>query len=142
EDADDLTAWLHTLEGCPSVQVTTLATCANESHGAEPPTWFYVEADSAAGVARRRCLGCGTVHHILDSEANWTAGIHTSACPTCAQSMFEVAAGLHTASSPQPAAPVVTWLARGGRCVTCGRVDGLTDMFVPNLPIAEVLAAI
>ena len=142
EDADDLKAWLHTLEGCPSVEVTALATCGNEAHGDERPTWFYVEADGSVGVARRRCLGCGSVHHVLDSQANWPPGVHTSSCPTCAQSMFEVAAGMHTASSPAGAAPVVSWLALGVRCVTCGRVDGLTDMFVPNLPIADVVAAI
>ena len=56
--------------------------------------------------------------------------------------MFEIAAGMHTASSPDGAPPVVTWMALGVRCVTCGRVDGLTDMFVPNLPIADVIAAI
>jgi ribosomal protein S14 len=142
EDADDLKAWLQTLVGCPSVEVTALASCGNDSHGAEPPTWFYVEADRAAGVARRRCLACGSVHHILDSESNWTSGIHTSTCPTCAQSMFEVAAGLHTASSPEPDQPVVSWVALGTRCVTCGRVDGLTDMFVPDLPVADVVAAL
>lgn len=142
EDADDLKAWLHTLEGCPSVEVTALASCSNESHGNERPTWFYVEADGSAGVARRRCLACGNVHHVLDSQANWPSGVHTSSCPTCAQSMFEIAAGMHTASSPDGAPPVVTWMALGVRCVTCGRVDGLTDMFVPNLPIADVIAAI
>ena len=142
EDSDDLKAWLHMLEGCPSVEVTALASCANESHGNDRPTWFYVEADGTAGVARRRCLACGLVHHVLDSKDNWPTGVHTASCPTCAQSMFEVAAGMHTASSPESAGPVVTWLALGVRCVTCGRVDGLTDMFVPSLPIADVVAAL
>lgn len=142
EDADDLKTWLHTLEGCPPIQVTALASCSNETHGDDRPTWFYVEADQNAGVARRRCLGCGNVHHVLDSAENWPSGIHTAACATCAQSMFEVAAGIHMEASPEPDPPVATWMALGVRCVTCGRVDGLTDMFVRNLPVADVIAAI
>jgi len=142
EDADDLKHWLQTLEGCPSVDVTALAACANPEHGDDRPTWFYVEADAARGVARRRCLACGLAHHVLDSESSWHIDIHASMCPTCGQSMFELAAGMHTSPSEHPDAPIVTWVVLGVRCVTCGRVDGLTDMFVPGLPVPAVIDAL
>jgi hypothetical protein len=142
EDADDLLAWLQSLPGCPSIDETALASCGNPSHGDEAPTWFYVEADPAAGIARRRCLGCGTVHHMLDSQQHWHAGVHTAACPTCAQSMFEIAAGMHTEPGTESDERVVTWVALGVRCVTCGRVDGVTDLFVPRVPLAAVTAAL
>jgi hypothetical protein len=141
EDADDLQQWLTTLEGCPSIDVTALAVCHNPEHGDEKPTWFYVEADRTGGVARRRCLGCGVVHHLLDSAAHWAGGVSMSACLTCGQSMFEIAAGLHTAPGAD-GQPVVTWAAFGTRCVTCSRVEGLTDMFVPGVPVQHVVAAI
>jgi hypothetical protein len=142
EDSDDLLQWLSTLEGCPSVEVTTLAACQNEAHGDDKPTWFYVEADAAAGAARRRCLACGDLHHLLDSAAHWPEGVHTQMCPTCRQSMFEVGAGLHTVPGADADQPVVTWAAVATRCVTCSRVNGLTDMFVPGVPVAHVVAAI
>jgi hypothetical protein len=142
EDADDLLTWLQSLPECPSVDVTALATCRNTAHGDDRPTWFYVEADAAAGIARRRCLACGVVHHMLDSQQHWQPGVHTASCPTCAQSMFEVGAGMHTEPGNSPDQPVVTWVALGVRCVTCGRVDGITDMFVPGVPLAGVTATI
>ena len=142
EDSDDLLQWLSTLQGCPSVEVTALATCQNSDHADDKPTWFYVEADAAAGTARRRCLACGRLHYLLDSEAHWPTGGHTHMCPTCGQSMFEVAAGLHTAPAVEADQPVVTWAVVGTRCVTCSRVDGVTDMFVPGVPVAHVVATI
>lgn len=137
EDSDDLQHWLEALTGCPSVNVTVLARCGNPAHdGDEAMTWFYVEADPANAVARRRCLACGMVHHLLDSEEHWT---HPPmyACGTCGQSMFEVAYGLHVVGGE-----TVTWLAVAVRCVGCGRLDGVTDMNVPNLPVDEVRAAL
>jgi hypothetical protein len=102
----------------------------------EAMTWFYVEADAANAVARRRCLACGDVAHLLDSKAAWThPPMH--ACGTCGQSMFEVATGLHV----EPGT-TVTWLAVAVRCVGCGRLDGLTDMNVPNLSLDEVRARV
>jgi hypothetical protein len=142
EDADDLKHWLEMLQGCPSVDVTALAVCDNPTHGDDKPTWFYVEADAATGVARRRCLACGLEHHVLDSEANWRVNIHMHMCPTCGQSMFELAAGLHTSPGEHPDEPVVTWVVLGVRCVTCSRIDGLTDMFVPGLPVPFVINAL
>jgi len=137
EDSDDLQHWLEGLKGCPPVNVTLLARCTNPVHeGDDPVTWFYVEADSANAVARRRCLACGMVHHVLDSEEHWThPPMH--ACGTCGQSMFEVAFGLHVSGGA-----TVSWLAVAVRCVGCGRLDGVTDMNVPDLPVDEVRAAL
>jgi hypothetical protein len=137
EDSDDLRTWLEGLKGCPPVNVSLLARCANPVHdGDEAMTWFYVEADAANAVARRRCLACGDVHHLLDSADHWThPPMH--ACQTCGQSMFELAVGLHV-----DAGTTVSWLAVAVRCVGCGRLDGVTDMNVPNLPVDEVRAAI
>lgn len=142
EDADDLRHWLELLDGCPSVDATALAACQNPSHGDERPTWFYVEADPTAGVARRRCLACGVAHHVLDSEQHWDINIHTSSCVTCGQAMFEIAAGIHVEPADEGAERVASWVVLGVRCVTCGRVDGLTDMFVPNVPVVDVIAAL
>ena len=137
EDSDDLRQWLEALTGCPSVNVTLLARCNNPVHeGDDSMTWFFVEADAANGVARRRCLACGDVHHLLDSADHWT---HPPmyACTTCGQSMFEVACGLHVEGGT-----TVTWLAVAVRCVGCGRLDGVTDMNVPGMPLDELRAAL
>ncbi len=135
EDSDDLRHWLENLEGCPSVSVTRLAHCENPVHGEEPPTWFYVEGDATEGLARRRCLSCGTVKHILDSEERWNHPPMRS-CGTCGQSMFELAAGFHVVDG------AVDWLALGVRCVGCGMLDGLTDMHANALPLPDAIAAV
>ncbi len=136
EDSDDLQHWLEALQGCPPVNLTVLARCANPAHGDDAMTWFYVEADATNAVARRRCLACGTAHHILDSDEHWT---HPPmyACGSCGQSMFEMATGLHVENGTD-----VTWLAVAVRCVGCGRLDGVTDMNVPRLPVDEVRGAV
>lgn len=135
EDSDDLQHWLESLDGCPAVHTTVLATCESPVHGDDAPTWFYVEGDAAGAIARRRCLGCGLVKHVLDSEAHWTHP-PMRCCGTCGQSMFEMAAGLHVRSGE------VTWAVIGLRCVGCGCLDGLTDFNVPNLPVDEVISQI
>ena len=137
EDSDDLRHWLEALTGCPPVTMTLLSRCANPVHaGDDAMTWFYVEADAARGIARRRCLACGGVHHLLDSEAHWSyPPMH--ACVTCGQSMFEMAVGLHVTDGT-----VVTWAAVAVRCVGCGRLDGVTDMNVPGLSVDEVRAGL
>jgi hypothetical protein len=137
EDSDDLRHWLAGLTGCPEVNMTLLAHCTNPVHdGDETMTWFYVEADAANAVARRRCLACGEVHHLLDSEASWThPPMH--ACGTCGQSMFELGYGLHVVDGT-----TVAWLAVAVRCVGCGRLDGVTDFTLPGLPLAEVRSAL
>jgi hypothetical protein len=133
EDSDDLQHWLEALEGAPDVHRTVLLTCDNAVHGADAPTWFYVEGDASKAIARRRCLGCGKVKHLLDSEDHWShPPMHS--CGTCGQSMFEVAVGLHIEGGEH-----VRWLAVGVRCVGCGMLDGLTDMTVPSLPVDETL---
>jgi len=38
--------------------------------------------------------------------------------------------------------PRATWLAVGVRCVQCGRLEGVTDLFVPGLSLAEVATAV
>jgi hypothetical protein len=136
EDSDDLQHWLEGLQGCPPVNLTVLAHCANPAHGDEVMTWFYVEADGEHGVARRRCLACGQVQHVLDSAEHWTHP-PMCACTTCGQSMFEVGYGLHVENGTE-----VTWLAVAVRCVGCGRLDGVTDLHVDRRPVAEVRAAL
>jgi len=95
ETADDLRTWLTRLEGCPTITRTTLATCSNAVHGDEPAIWFYVQADAREAVAQRRCLSCGESRDVLDSAEHWNAPRMWS-CPTCSQSIAEVAAGFHS----------------------------------------------
>ncbi len=134
EDAEDLRAWLMKLEGAPDVHETVVLACGN--HGDDRPTWTYVEADAATGVARRRCLQCATSTPLLDSDERWT---HPAmwCCGTCGQSIAEVAAGLSL-----PDGEHVEWLVLGARCVECGRVDGLTDVVLAGTPIADVLGSL
>jgi hypothetical protein len=139
EDVVDVTSWLRQLSGCPSVTHTLVATCANAVHGDERSSWFYVEADSAAGVARRRCVACAEVRPVLDSEQHWTYP-PMWACDNCRNSLCEVAFGVH--SEPSEDGPRVSWLAVAVRCVECGRCAGVTDVVVPDLPLAEVGRAI
>jgi len=56
------------------------------------------------------------------------------ACDGCGHSIAEVAAGLSV-----PDGAHVTWVVLGARCVECGRLAGLTDAVVDDLPLAEVL---
>jgi ferredoxin-like protein FixX len=129
ESADDLLSWLTSLADCPTVTHTLLAGC--DRHGDEAP-WCYVEADSRAGVARRRCVACGTSTALLDSAERWTFPPMFS-CRSCSQSLVEVAAGLATDGDDR-----AHWLALAARCVECGRIEGLTDAVVPGLPLDEV----
>lgn len=135
EDADDLQVWLRSLGGCPHVTHTLLTRCDNPAHGDDRPSWFYVEGDPVAGVARRRCLSCATVKPLLDSEAHWTYPPMWM-CTACGQSIAEIAVGAH--AEPAGDGPRVTWVVVGLRCVGCGIVDGLTDILVPHLTLAEV----
>ena len=140
ESSDDLRAWTRKLDGCPPVTHTILAACPAESHGAERPTWFFPAGDPDEGIAQLRCVGCGTPTDVLDSADHWTYP-HVWACLTCGQSMAEVVLGLHAESSvgdiPEP---IVDWLAVTLRCTTCGRLDGLTDMHVDNVPLETIAA--
>lgn len=132
EDASDLRAWLRELPGAPPVHEVVDLGCAQ--HGDERPSWMYVEADPVAGVARRRCLACGTAVGLLDSEERWTHPM-MFACLGCGHSIAEVAAGLSL-----PDGEHVEWVALGARCVECGRLAGLTDAVIDSVPVAEVLA--
>jgi hypothetical protein len=135
EDAEDLRAFLMHLDGgAPPVHETVVLGCGN--HGDERPTWTYVEADAAEGVARRRCLQCAQSVSLLDSEQRWTHPMMWS-CGSCGQSIAEVAAGLSL-----PDGDHVEWLVRGARCVECGRIDGLTDMVLDGRPLGEVITAL
>ena len=131
EDLDDLVGFLRHLDGGPLVHEVVPLGCLQ--HGDEPATWTYVEADARTGLARRRCLACGTSVALLDSEQRWT---HPPmfACQGCGHSIAEVAAGLSV-----PDGEHVEWVVVGARCVECGRLAGLTDMVVPGTPLAEVL---
>ncbi|MDQ6650183.1 MAG: hypothetical protein M3Z02_08715 [Actinomycetota bacterium] len=145
EDSQDLCDWLKSLDDCPRVTRTLTAHCAGPAHDGEALTWFYVEADARHGIARRRCLACGSVVALLDSAARWE---HTPmwSCRSCAQSIAEMAVGVHVRSDGDlddgSADERATWLAVGVRCVQCGRLDGVTDLFVPGLSLAEIAAAV
>lgn len=134
EDVEDLRAFLKALDGAPDVHETVVLGCGG--HGDDRPTWVYVEADAVAGVARRRCLQCGTAVGLLDSQERWT---HPPmwACGGCGQSIAEVAAGLSL-----PDGEHVEWVVLACRCVECGRVDGLTDVVLDGTPLAEVVAGL
>lgn len=134
EDADDLRTWLSDLVGCPRVTDTLVLTCAH--HGDERPTWNYVEADPATGVARRRCLACGFAVSVLDSASRWTYPPMWS-CGSCGHSIAEVAAGISA-----PDGEHVEWVVLGARCVECGDVEGLTDVVVPGTPLSEVVTGL
>jgi hypothetical protein len=135
ESSADLQQWLSQLEDCPPVSKTVVAECRNASHTDEPATWFYVEADAADSVARRRCLSCGEAHDVLDSAAHWTAP-RMWACNSCGQSIAEVATGVH-ADQDQ-----VTWVVLGARCVGCGTIAGLTDFSVDPQTFEAIASAL
>jgi len=134
EDVEDLRQFLQHLDGGPKVHETIVLGCGN--HGDDRPTWTYVEADPANGVARRRCLQCAKTVAILDSDGRWTYP-PMWACGSCGQSIAEMVAGLS-----MPDGDHVDWLVLGVRCVDCGRIDGLTDFVVDTLPLDEVVTAI
>ena len=135
ESVEDLTTWLQRLSGCPTVNHAVATACANPGHD-EPATWFYVEADRAEGVARMRCLSCGTTRSLLDSEDRWTYP-PTWSCRECSQSIAEVAFGMHLEDDDS-----VSWVAVGVRCVNCGDLSGVADFVVPSRSLDEVTAAL
>lgn len=140
EDVDDLRTFLHELAGCPPIQHTQQLRC--DRHDPDAGLWFYVEADADAGVARRRCVACGHVTPMLDSDEAWThPPMH--ACMHCAASIMELAVGLHVeGDDPADGRQTVRWLALAARCVECGGIEGLTDANVPAMTLGEVLQAV
>lgn len=133
EDVNDLVDWVQSLTGCPPVTRTVTARCPRPSHGEDEGMWFYVEADSREGVVRLRCLACGDARPLLDSAQRWTYPPVWS-CSTCSQSITEVVYGIHEDAG------AATWLAVAVRCVSCGHIDGVADLVVPEIA-AEVFAA-
>jgi hypothetical protein len=131
ENPDDLRAWMLALEGGPTVTHVQVQQCREDSaHGDDRPFWFFAEADARHGVARLRCVACGQAHSLFDSDERWTyPPMH--ACGSCEQSMVEVAVGVH-AEQNEAGEHVVTWAAIGARCVMCGRLEGLTDVILPE----------
>jgi hypothetical protein len=135
EDIEDLAAWVRGLEDCPPVTQTVFATCKNPAHADDPASWFYVEADAEAGVARLRCLSGAHATDLLDSAEQWTyPGVWS--CRACGQSIAEVVYGIHDESG------TATWLAMVARCVDCGDVAGLTDIVLPETPLDSLLEAL
>lgn len=133
EDTEDLVIWVRELTGCPAVTQTTLAACDHPSHGDEPATWFYVEADAEAGVARLRCLSGGHTKEVHDSAEHWTfPGVWS--CLGCHQSIAEVVYGIHDEAG------TAKWLVLAARCVECGDVAGLTDIVLGETPLDDLLA--
>ncbi len=133
EDSEDLEAWLRQLDGSPTISRTLLCRCESPVHGDTPATWFYVEADAVAAVARRRCLSCGDSCDVLDSGEHWNAPRMWSC--GCGQSIAEVAAGLHLDDDG-----LVTWVALAARCVNCGAFGGLTDFNVDAEEIDDLVS--
>ncbi len=131
ENVEDLREFVRHLEGAPDVHETVVLDCAR--HDDERPTWTYVEADAAEGVARRRCVQCAATTGVLDSDARWTFPPMWS-CGTCSQSIAEVVAGLSVEDGEH-----VTWVVLAARCVECGRLDGLTDLVLPGVRLTEVV---
>ena len=134
EDVEDLRSWLSQLSGGPRITDTVVLACGH--HGDDRPTWHYVEADPRTGVAKRRCLACGFAVSVLDSESRWSYPGMWS-CGSCGHSIAEVAAGLSA-----PDGSTVEWVALAARCVECGEVEGLTDLVVPQRPLAEVVVGL
>jgi hypothetical protein len=135
EDAEDLATWVRELTGCPPVTQTALAMCTNAAHGDEPATWFYVEADAGAGVARLRCLSGGHAQDLLDSAEHWTFP-HVWACVSCSQSIAEVVYGIHDDAG------TARWMVVSVRCVECGDVAGVTDMILGEMALDDLLATL
>lgn len=133
ESVEDLAQWVRDLDNCPTVMRTEVAACHRPAHGDEPSTWFYVEADSRAGVARLRCLACGHAKALFDSEERWTYPAVLS-CQSCSTSIGEVVYGLHVEDG------CVTWVAVAMRCVECGDMRGATDFVLAPTMLDEVLA--
>jgi len=134
-DVDDLHGWLRGLTGCPPISETFVAHCRSQAHADGPATWFYVEPDPVEGLLRRRCLACGLVASTMDSEERWTFPTAWS-CGECTQPIAEVAFGLNFDNGR------VAWVAVAVRCVNCGAVSGVTDLFVSGLTYDEVVAAL
>ncbi|HVM26141.1 MAG TPA: hypothetical protein VM433_00520 [Mycobacteriales bacterium] len=134
EDVEGLRVWLSRLQGGAAITDTVVLGCGQ--HGDERPTWHYVEADAAAGVARRRCLACGFAVSAFDSGSRWTFP-GTWTCTGCGHCIAEVAAGLSA-----PDGEHVGWVVLGARCVECGKVAGLTDFVLQDRPLAEVLVSL
>jgi hypothetical protein len=135
EDTEDLAIWVRDLKGCPEITQTALATCTHSAHGDEPATWFYVEADAEAGVARLRCLAGGHTKDIHDSADHWTfPGVWS--CRACHQSIAEVVFGIHDETG------TASWMAVAVRCVECGDVAGLTDIVLGSIHLDDLLAAL
>jgi ribosomal protein S14 len=132
EDVADLRSWLQTLDGAPEVHETVLLHCDN--HEDASTTWAYAEADPTSGIARRRCLACGSARSLLDSADRWTHPPMWT-CQGCRQSIAELVVGLSL-----PDGVHVRWLALAARCVQCGRLAGLTDVVLQDQPLEEVLA--
>ncbi|HEU5033433.1 MAG TPA: hypothetical protein VFT62_01615 [Mycobacteriales bacterium] len=135
ETAQDLRDWLSRLDGCPPVSRTVLASCTRPTHGEEPGTWFYVEADAREGVARLRCLGCGDVRPVLDSAAHWSFPTAWS-CFNCNQSIGEVAFGVHDDNGS------ASWVVMAVRCVDCGHLQGLADFVVAPTDTDALVASL
>lgn len=135
EDVEDVAGWLRELAGCPEVTQTSYAACSHPSHGDEAATWFYVEADREAGVARLRCLSGGHTKDIVDSAERWTfPGVWS--CVSCNQSIAEVVYGVHDEAG------TAKWLAVAARCVECGDVAGLTDIVLGEVSLDDLLSTL
>jgi hypothetical protein len=135
ESVEDLFGWLRGMTDCPPIGPTSVAQCFHPSHGDEPATWFYVEADGEEGVARLRCVAGGHVHELLDSAERWTFP-GAWACLACSQSIAEVVYGISERGGK------ADWLAMAVRCVECGDVAGVCDLVLPSMDLALLLGAL
>jgi hypothetical protein len=135
ESVDDLVEWVESLSGGPAITRTAQATCRDASHGEDPATWFYVEADATEGVAKLRCLSGGHVRAVADSDQRWTYPQMWS-CRGCNASIAEAVYGVHDSED------IASWLVVGVRCVNCGDVAGVTDIVLAEIPTDQLLASL
>ncbi len=135
EDSADLLAWFGKLQDCPAVTQPVLLHCECRPDNPEP-FCGYVQADPHTGIARRRCVACARMTSLFDSDERWTFP-ETFECPSCHQSLMEIAAGISTADDGRP-----SWLALAARCVGCGRISGLTDRLIHDRSLDDVLAGV
>ena len=135
ESVEDLAQWVEGLKGCPPIGHTTVARCFHPSHGDEPPTWFYVEADPRP--ASPGCAACPAVTS-TSSSTRLSAGPSRAAwaCPACSQSIAEVVYGVSERGGK------ADWLAVAVRCVECGDVAGVCDLVLPSLDLDLLLGAL
>jgi hypothetical protein len=107
---------------------TVHSRCANCGSAA-----FGLRVDDEQGYADRRCLSCGTVSLMLDSEDTADeAAPEDCACP-CGGEAFELAAGYALRDDGD-----VRWVYVGARCLADGTLGVYTDWKIDYGPTDQL----